>query len=165
MLYFGIPMDELENNFISTNINSLWLQNIFENLKNLEVYERLAREGCGNLLEYVQLPIEKRQIFLNDVQYKNLRFILTEMHLLLSDLTPVIEKKSLEKFETNMIKLERIINNRKLFVKEGYSATHGAISNSKLTDMFYHTLDFLCSMRQDIIKEISHILYVKSETP
>ena len=155
-------MEEAEQNFVQTNINSLWLQNIFENLKNLEALERLAREGCQSLMEYMQIPYDKKDIILPDIQYKNLRFIISEVILLLTDLTPVVDKERLKKFRSDIDKLEIIMNNRKLFIKEVYTSNN-EIKSSKTTEFFYQTLKYLTLLRIDIVQEIAPMLYISAE--
>ena len=144
----------------SSNINSLWLNNIYENLKNLEMLERLAKEGCSSIFDYFQISPENKRIMLADVQYKNLRFMITEMDLLLTDLTPVIEGKALTKFRSDITRIQCYINQRKLFVKESYSASRNQIISSYTTEFFRSTLDMICNMHIDIIKEIKEILYM-----
>ncbi len=70
-----------ERQFEATNISDLWLKNIFENVKNLESMERLAREGCVSLLEFAQMDSR----MLPEIQYKNLKMMISEIELLLSE--------------------------------------------------------------------------------
>lgn len=152
---------EESNSFESTNINALWLQNIYENLKNLEFHERLAREGCNSIIEYIQMPYDKRNIFLSEVQYKNLRFIITEINLLLTDLSPVVNEKELEEYRKQLDNLERVINLRKLFIREIYSSIKKEITKSEMTPFFLETVGFVTKLRVNIIKSIAHLLYVQ----
>lgn len=149
--------------FESSNINSLWLQNIYENIKNLENMFRMARDGCRGILEYTQVSQENKDMFLVDVQYKNLRLILTELKLLIDDTMIVIgEDKGIE-FLNQLEKIEKIINIRKLFVKDNYSATKNAIVNSSVTTFFMETLTFFEQIRRKIFKELAPLLYHKQE--
>lgn len=155
-------MDE-DINYESSNINSIWLQNIYENIKNLEAMERLAREGCSSILEYLQIPYEARPIIIADTQYKNLKLIYNELYLLLSDLVPVIKPDEMEKFRDKLDALEEVIKIKKLFVKERYSKNKSNVISSEVTNFFYQTLKFLSNIKIAIIINISHILYVKEE--
>jgi len=147
----------------TSNINSLWLQNIYENLKNLESMERLAYEGCNSVLEYAQIPYEYRPIQIADIQYKNLKSIISEMRLLLTDLTPTIDSKIIEKYKGIIDKITPIINTKRLFINEIYSSEKARVINSKTTPFFDTTLAFLSGIRANIIKDIEHILYIKEE--
>lgn len=145
----------------STNINTLWLQNIYENLKNLEYMERIAREGCSSILEYLQIPLENQQQILQDTQYKNMKFMVTEMNLLLTDLTPVLDKEKIKEFRKHLHALETGVNNKALFVDEAYSFTKRKITSSSMTPLFYETISFITNMRVNIINEMASLLYVK----
>ena len=154
----------MENNNVgSANINAEWLKNIAENLKNLEILERLSYEGCSSLLDYVQMPYEQRNIVIADTMYKNLCFMVTEIGLLLTDLTPVIDKEKIEKFEKDLYQIRLVINNRRLFIQESHSATQNAIISSKVKPFFIETRDYLSLLRKEIIYEIRHILYIRSD--
>lgn len=151
------------NNYDSSNINTLWLNNIYENLKNLEQLMRLSREGCTSLFEYMKIPVEQRKILIADTQYKNLRFMITELDLLLTDITPTIGEDKVEEFRKLLQPVEDIIDNRFLFVKETTSVTKNGITSSALLPFFYDTLNFVSKMRNNIIKSISHLLYIKDD--
>lgn len=155
-------MEEDVNNLQSGNINAIWLQNIYENIKNLEMLERLAREGCNSLLDYLQMPFEQRDLIIGDLQYKNLRFIITEIYLLLSDLTPVLKDIELNNFYKALDKMKTIIEDRTLFLDEPRLANK-RLKYSHPTEFFYLTLDFLHQLKINIIRSISHILYIKEE--
>lgn len=146
----------------STNINSLWLNNISENLKNLEMLERLAGEGCVSIMDYLQMPIETREIIMADTMYKNLKLIPREMSLLITDLIPVISEDKKEEFDRKIKGVLQNINTRGLFIRDIRQDSNGQVM-SKVTDFYYDTFYYLVSLRRDIIKEISHILYVKSD--
>jgi hypothetical protein len=147
----------------SSNINALWLQNVYENIKNLENLERMAREGCTSLMEYLSIPMDTQKIISADVQYKNLRFIVTETHLLLGDLTPILSQEKLKVFRDNLKQVQKVLENRKLFVKETYSVSKNGIVSSKTTEVFMKTVEFLSELKLNILQEISHILYIKDE--
>lgn len=149
--------------FQSSNINRLWLNNIYENIKNLETMVRLAREGCLSLAEYMQIPFEQRAIILPDVQYKNMRMISNEMNLLLTDLVPVLGKDKVEEYLKILFSIEKIIDQRKLFVKDNYSSVKKQVVSSSTTEFFFETLRFLEVIRRNIIIDISSILYAKTD--
>lgn len=155
------PM-ETETSFESTNINSKWLGNIYENLKNLEAYERTAREGCGSLLEFLSIPSERWPTILGEAQYKNLNFMVTELNLLLTDLTPVVDKEDLEKFRDKLTMLDAILNKKSLFITHRYAINGSTITSTQATDYFYETLEMISQLKRQVIQNIAHLLYVKS---
>lgn len=71
------------------NITDKWLDNIFESLMRLQGYERMLKEGCGSVLEYVQNP----EINLADIQYKNYTLFMTEVEIILGDTRHLIDKQ------------------------------------------------------------------------
>jgi len=152
----------MDNGLNQNTINTLWMQNIYDNLKNLEMLERLAREGCTSLLDYLQIPHQNRNIVIGDAQFKNLRFMVTELHLLLTDLTPVMEETKITNMRGGLAKVQKSISTRSLFINDRRSATNNNIATSEPTDLFNMTLDYLATMRISIIKEISPILYVRA---
>lgn len=153
----------MDEQFGTANINSLWLQNVYENLKNLEMLERIAKEGCNSVMEYLGIPMDQRITLLADTQYKNLRFIVTEMSLLLTDLTPVMDQTKLKIFRQMLSKIEEVITKRQLFVNENYSAKKKGIVQSSVTEFFHQTLKFLCNLRIKIIQENAQLLYIKED--
>jgi hypothetical protein len=150
--------------FESVNINELWTKNIYENLKSLEQLERLAREGCENLFEYFQIPQEQKMFMFGDIMYKNMRFMVTEFILLLSDLTPVMKPDKHKQFLEQIMEIDKIKENRKLFVKDIYQATTNSIKVSKATPFLYDTISFLSTFKIELVREIAHLLYIPEET-
>jgi len=71
------------------NITDKWLDNIFECLMRLEHYERLLKEGCESIIEYVQNP----NLCLADVQYKNYNLFIAEVEILMEDTRHLIDKE------------------------------------------------------------------------
>jgi len=150
----------MENNFESTNINLEWLNNIFEELKLIQDLERLSREGCRNLMEYLQIPIESQKLVMADVQYKNMRFFALELDLLIKNLSPIIPEK-IEGYARRLNPILKNVNKRSLFIDE-------VKRNNRVIEIYtlrflHETIDFLVDIKADIIKDISSILYIKPE--
>lgn len=155
-------MEEI-NKYESGNINTKWIDNIYENLKNLETFERLSREGCQSILEYLQIPYEDRKIIIADIQFKNLKLMLNELRLLITDASLVIGEEQTEKYKNILIKLDEAFNDRKLFIIERYSAIQDRIVSSDTTAYFKDTLNFLSFIRERLIYLLRNILYVKPQ--
>lgn len=149
-----------ENSIQSSNINSQWLQNIFENLKKIEEFERLAREGCTSILDYLQYPQDIRRVIIADIQYKNLKLIINEMKLVIPDLSPVIAQDKVKELRNKLSDLSKFTNDRRLFVVENYSEVKKVVTDSYMTKNFELVLEGLSLLRQEIIFLIQHILYV-----
>lgn len=144
----------------SGNINAKWLENIFENIKKIEEFERLAREGCTDIFNYVTYPIDNRQVFLIDVQYKNIKLLFNEFMLVVPDISPVIGKVKADEFFNQLKFVKHYINRRELFIKDTYSDVQKRLFKSELTELFHKTLTILHELRVDLINLCSNILYV-----
>ena len=150
----------MDNEFESININIEWLNNIYDELRTIQDIERLAREGCRNLMEYMQTPINSQRLVLADVQYKNMRFFALELDILIRNLAPVIPEK-VDSYVKRLAPILDNLNKRNLFVEERKM-------NNKVVEIYtlsflHKTIDFLVSIKSDIIKDIGHILYLKQD--
>lgn len=145
----------------SANINLKWIENIYDNIKKIEEYERLAREGCSSILEYVQYPVRNRNVFLCDIQYKNLRMLLNEFILIIPDIVPVIGDVESQKFMDVLNRIKDVIDKRELFIEEYKSNVTKTIDDAKMTMLFSKSLDALSTCRIELIKLVKHILYME----
>ncbi len=157
-------MDIDKSDFESTNISEKWNENIYENIRNLENMERLAREGCNSILEYSQLASNPNaHIIIKEIQYKNLNMMLSEMQLCLVDIKSIIDTDFYKEIRKITDGINKFINKRELFITENFDTTKGRIISMDLNPMFYNVLEKLCDLRERIIFEISPILFVKKE--
>jgi len=150
----------MEDAFDTTNINLEWLNNIYNEIKTIQDIERNAREGCRNLMEYLQIPLNSQRVTMADTQYKNMRFFALELDILVKNLAPVIKDK-VDKYDKQLEPILKSVNNRTLFVDERRM-------NNKLVEIytlpfFHSTVEFLVSIKAEIIKDIAHILYLPEE--
>lgn len=153
---------EQDISYESTNINSKWLENIYENIKNLEALERVAREGCASLIDYLKIPYDMRPIEIGEAMYKTLKFMVTELGLLIDDLKPILQDKC-DKYKEKLDGLKSILNKRNRFIIDITSARNNRAVSVKPTPYFYETLDIITEIKVEIISEpeVSGILYVK----
>ena len=151
---------EENQEYESTNIHTKWLENIFEELKNIQSMERLAREGCNSLIEYFQIPFQSQAIIIPDLQYKNIRFFVLEMQTLISNLAPVIKDK--EEFYKNKLKpIAEVVNKRELFLKEIRMNNQNVML--QVLPYMNKIIDMLSLIKSLIIKDIGHILYMTED--
>lgn len=143
----------------TSNINERWLQNIYENIKKLEEYERLVREGCTSIMDYFQIPLEQRDTLLGLTQYKNLKFFLTEFRLLLADLSPILDSERVKHYDKTIKSIDSALKTKNVFIKQVYSANRELI-RSEPTEFFYTTIDLLHDLKIVLFREIKHILYI-----
>ncbi len=146
-------------NYETTNIHLKWLEVIFNQLKRIQDFERLANEGCLSIIDYFQYTDEYYNVLLPEIQYKNLRFLLLEMNMLIKNLSPILKKD--EKEEKYLKKLEPVnnsINNRKLFLTD-------IKQNNKLIKVIpkpflYKTISYLNEINRELTNDIKYLLYI-----
>ena len=151
------------SNLESGNINTLWTNNIYENLKSLENLIRLAKEGCVSLLDYIQLPTNQRNVIITDIQYKNLKLIVNELNILIVNVLPIIGKDEADKLFKKLSTINQVINLRHKFIDDSYSQVQRTITYSKVTPFFMQTFEVLSDIRIQIIMLISNVLYIKED--
>lgn len=144
----------------SDNINELWLKSVFESLKNLEIMERNARDGCQNILEYMQMPIEYRLTQVANVQYANLKFMISEFSLLIKKLRPILKEEYVKKLVVSSKRMLKISQNKNVFIKD---IKRGGVIYANTTSSFDEALEILSNQISDIIKEIEELLYIKDK--
>lgn len=147
----------MEDLIQTSNINEKWLNNIYENIKNLENYERLVREGCQSLLDFMNIPQKDRPIVIGLTQFKNLKFMITEFKLLLADLTPVLEDP--DEYDKILNNIDNALKTQSLFIKTRINEDKEIIEVVP-TAFFYSTIDALHNLKRDLFKEIKKILYI-----
>lgn len=91
---------ENESNINQKNITDKWLDNIFEILMRLEGFERLAKEGCVSVLDYVQNP--SIQIDMAQIQKKNYDLFIAEFIVLLNNARHLIDAKDCLKMQLKL---------------------------------------------------------------
>jgi len=95
-----------EDNINQKNITDKWLDNVYEILMRLEGYERLAKEGCNSLMEYLQSIAQNPNIDLATLQKKNYDMFITEFEVLLNNIKHLVDNKTFLKMR---IKLSSLI--------------------------------------------------------
>lgn len=145
----------------TANFNEKWLDNIYENIKKIEDYERLVREGCKSLLDFMNIPSSQRHVVIGQTQFQNLRFLVTEFKLLLADLTPILETNKEEEFDKILTQIDDALLKKQLFLKEEFDVARNLV-RANPTNFFYDTINVLHKMKVDLFKVIKHILYIGS---
>lgn len=147
----------MEGEYESTNIHLKWLENIYGQLRMLQDFERIAREGCKDLMEYLQIPIQMHLLVMPDAQYKNLRFMALELDILIGNLSPVLKDKE-KQYKESLSPVLKNINNRKMFLQE--IKNNNQLVRMNLLPFMYSTIEYLSRLKAELIKDIGHILYL-----
>ncbi len=146
-------MEEININSSEKNISDKWLDNIFNILKRLEESEKLAREGCLTILEYVQIPEKSLPL----IQYKNYTLFLTDFQLLINNCQQMIGKKDYDLFIKNLKGLKELESKCKCFL--GVKKDHIKRTETYyLKPMFHRSIDIIGKMRRDLITNLWKIL-------
>jgi hypothetical protein len=122
--------------------------------------ERLAREGCNNIMEYMQIPFELRNVVLPDVEYKNLRFIVLEMDILITNLTPVLKEKA-EGYKNSLAPLLTNLDDRNLFLKE--IRKDKKVIMIETLPLMTSSIMYISEIKSKLIQDIGHLLYIPEE--
>lgn len=150
----------MEDEVSTSNINFKWLDLIYQQLENIQSMERMASEGCTNLVEYVEMPLDMRQIIIADARYKNLRFMANELRLLIDNLKPVLNGKRDEYF-ARLLPVLQNIDKRHLFLRE--VRKNNQVGYLEVLDMMGRTHEYLSMIKADLINEIGDVLFIKNE--
>lgn len=159
-------MIEDTNNIDSGNIHLKWLDNIYDKFSNIEKMEVMSREGCTTLMEFIQMPEHMRNIELPLAQYKNLRFFITEMKLLIDNLSPVMLKHCPEDYKRIKEKIGFVykdINHRQLFLKEIKKGK--MVIALQVTDFFDLVVLQISNLKAELIELNKGILYLEDTRP
>ena len=155
----------MEENFESTNIHLDWLNNIYKQLMRIQEFEKISREGCSSLIEYLQIPFEYQGIMIPDAMYKNMRFFALELDILIDNIIPDLNKEDgNNKSDDYYKRLKPVLDNidkRHLFIRE--RRINNQIIQLILLPFFYTTINHLMEIKSNIIKDIGHILYINNE--
>lgn len=147
-----------------TNINNLWLNNIFENIKNIEIYERMARNGCKDLIEFIQCPPELRDEEMSEVQFQNLLHYGNEILVMLPDFASHIDEELGNQY-INRVKIiiEDMRTHKGKYIRKIISDPQRRTIKVKPTENFYITLDIFYSMRRQLILKIEPFLFTQEQ--
>jgi hypothetical protein len=147
-----------ENIVTQKTITDRWLDNLFESLMRLEQYERLAREGCVSLLEYVQNP----NIDLALIQNKNYGLFMTEFNITLRSGKRLIEKNTYLDLLLEYKTILKIELNTKGFLSEEIDEISHTRKNT-LKPSFYKILNKLSSLRARLVDSLWFVLSPKAK--
>jgi hypothetical protein len=149
----------MEENYESTNIHLKWLENIYNQIRTIQDFERIANEGCRDLMEYLQIPSQMHLLVLPDAQYKNLRFMVLELNILISNLAHVLKKDDKEKEYKERIQVVlNVINNRSMFLKD--IKQNNQVMRIIPSPMLDKTIKYVGEIKSSLIRDIGGLLFL-----
>lgn len=130
-----------------------WMTLIFENLKRLEFCERLALEGCSDIIQYITIPNPD----MTTIRHKNYSLFMTEFSLLLGNAKNIMPKETYQKAQVEFMGLKLFEKNCKGFLRtEVNEAKHKKWYVFK--PEFFTALDRLPKLRMIVIDGLWKIL-------
>jgi len=160
-----MEMEEPETS--KRNISDKWINNnVYEALEKIEEHERLMKNGCSDLIEYIQ-EIKLGLNRLPQIQIQNMKFMINEFDILIKNTKKILKKEDYEdakkrnEFHDNSFKNGLNLNGDKQMV---YNIIH---NNPKRTTYFklnQEPFNFLANklsdLRMDMITYLSPVLFI-----
>ena len=142
------------------NVSDLWLNDIiYAALKKLQFYEYNIRNGCGDLLE--QLELQQTTLDLDLTKIENIKYMINEGEMLFSNVKIILTEERIKKIGL-LIFVIRKIEKENWFIKN-YDITHSPPILSKVTfhPSFYTLINSLFKLRSIFVEALKHILYIQ----
>lgn len=146
-------MEINEQNSSERTINDKWLENIYNILIRLETSDKLASEGCRDIIEYMQLS----EYDLQQIRYKNYSIFLTDFLILINNCKKIIGDTKYKEFIKNIDTLRKLESDNKGFlVMKSNNITK--TQQYYLRPLFYDAITIISKMRRDVISCLWNIL-------
>ncbi len=144
---------DMQQNSSEKNISDKWLDNIFNILTRLEEAEKLSREGCIGILEYIQIPEKTLPL----IQYKNYTLFLTDFRLLINNCEQIIGNDNYKVFAKNLEGLRELESKCQCFL--GVKKNHiNKTETYYLKPMFHNATEVIGQMRRNLVSNLWKIL-------
>lgn len=151
-----------ENSQTVTNIDNLWLRNIFDQMILIKETIALSRNGFKDIPEMMSVPDSS----LFEIQLRNLRLITTTFSSLLDDVVSQIDEGYYEITKKLLTSIGKgLHSNIKIFYRIIVDQRNK--TNTKVpTDNFFKAVDLIDSSRAELVKQLKTLLYLhESEKP
>lgn len=150
-------MVEEISQYQEVNITDLWNKNLYESLQKLQDFERIIRDGGTSITEYLQIPQDR----IPEIQFQHLRMMISEMGILLANSKARIKKTFFLKAKVQLKQMKKTtdLNPQEIFIPILNQQNHS--TNYYLSDTFYNFVSILTQMREEIVTELSDILFGK----
>jgi len=140
----------------ATSVNSMWLQNVYEQMINLKRGLALARDGMISLEEAMSLPPE--EIF--TIQMRNFRITLTIFDSLLDDCQPVLDSKFYKDTKGNLKEVRGLFDKTPQLFYDLRFNQRLRTSAKKVNKNFFAVVEKLNESRGKLVMELKGILYL-----
>ncbi len=155
-----------DNEESQKNVSEKWLDYIYQSIVRLEEFERIARDGAIELIQLLQIPEDN----LNEVRLKNIKLMLTEFDILLSNIRPILKKEDFNNMRSSLKSLTllyegKLKNNETGENIEVYKYIHtnkNKYSTKRkliLNTAFEFLIEKAIELRAELVNSVSHILF------
>ena len=141
------------------NITSIWHKNLYDSLTKLQDLERICRDGCVSITEYLQLPASR----IPEMQFQHLKMMVTEMNILINNVQIKLSKEFIIASNVKLTDMKSVIDTspHSIFIptiNQQLNQTTFSLSHS-----YWLMLNDLTDIRTQIIRELADVLYGKGE--
>lgn len=137
------------------NITELWHKNLFSSLMKIQEYERMSRDGANSIESYFNV----RPSDVPMIQFNYLKQIATEMDILLVNANKKVKEKFFKDAQSKIKTAEQIIDN---YPQKIIGFKVDQVTGAKryfVTPLFWKILTELKDIRQELVIELTDILY------
>ena len=160
-------IDEEEQKSIK-NIGAKWLDSLYISIERITECERMGREGCESLVQYVQ-DINYFNKNLPSIQLKNLSFMIGEIKIILPKAKRFIKEKEYNKLTLEIKKCDIDFNNQYIYAKEKkYSICILSKGKRNMSYLFLKQgfgilFERVVEIKVKLLDELDEILFPKGE--
>lgn len=143
-------MDEISS---QKTVSDQWLQNIIESLQRLQLAEYRAKEGCYDLLEFIQNPLSESDLAI--IMHKNYKLFMTDYSILLSNIKRIAEDELYKACAESFNSLNDLEQKQNGFIRK---LTINGETQFKLSDNFTLVVTIISKLRSLAVESLWRIL-------
>jgi len=145
------------------NVSDEWIRNnVYEALETIETAERRMRNGCNDLMEYMQeLSLGFHR--LPEIQLKNMGIMIVEFDILIENTKEIIKKDQYEEARKNMDLYSSVYDKGKVYKVVKNVRDKKIKKRIVLTRIFWKLSGDLSALRSKMVSNLSHILFLKDK--
>lgn len=157
---------EQESNQSKKDISNKWLDAIYERLVSLNFHEKLARDGCQSIIQYVNIPHQQLQA-LPQIQLKNLDLSISDFDMMFKDINDVVKGNQLKEMKKKLSKIKSLkigdLNGVSYYKFNNVVVKGKQKKKLALTSTFYIMVNELSELRGDLVSSLKHILWKQDD--
>lgn len=145
------------------NISDKWIDNnVYEALEDIEKYERQIRNGCNDLLEYIQ-SLGMGIDIAPTIRLKAMRMMINEFEILVINTKSILQTDDYKDAKEKLKIFQQLISTKGIcYDIEVTDSDKGKILII-LNNKFDKLAEELYKLREKLIENYDHILYLKSQ--